>query len=244
MKEEKSSEVKKEPVKKTESTEFEEVDVGLDENDINSSSYSNKKLNQTETEPPIPKEWKGKSEEEIALLREIQDLKKKLDDTKKEWFDKYARLQAEFENFQKRSLKEKETFTTYANSQLISKLLPILDSSEIMLKSIEPKLEPKEFQGIKMIFKELYGVFEKEGLTPIKAKGEAFDPFVHEILCVECTDECPEEIILEEFQKGYKLKDRVLRPSKVKIAKKKIPEEKKTNSKSEEEIIIEDKENQ
>ncbi|HUY00012.1 MAG TPA: nucleotide exchange factor GrpE [Candidatus Deferrimicrobium sp.] len=239
MKEEKSSEVKKEPVKKTESTEFEEVDVGLEDN-MNSSSHIDNEVNKTEVKPPIPEEWKGKSEEEIALLWEIQDLKKKLEDTKKDWFDKYARLQAEFENFQKRNLKEKETFTTYANSQLISKLLPILDSSEIMLKSIEPKLEPKEFQGIKMIFKELYGVFEKEGLTPIKAKGEAFDPFVHEILCVECTDECPDETILEEFQKGYKLKDRVLRPSKVKIAKKKIPEAKKTNSESEEEKIVED----
>ena len=81
-----------------------------------------------------------------------------------------------------------------------------------------------------MIFKELYGVFEKEGLTPIKAKGEKFDPFLHEILTIEYTDEYPEDTIIEVFQRGYRIKDRCLRPSKVKISKSKKVEEKKTDS--------------
>ncbi len=221
MKEEKSSKVTHENENPSESTKFEEVDVSLDEDDVELI------IDEEEIEAPIPKEWMGKSDQEIALLREIQDLKKKLEDSEKKWVDKHARLQAEFDNFQKRSLKEKENYINYASAQIISKLLTTLDSFEIMLKNLEKKLEPKEFQGIQMIFKELYGVFEKEGMTPIQAKGKEFDPFVHEILTVEYTDETPEDTILEEFQKGYKLKDRVLRPSKVKVAKQKKVEEKK-----------------
>lgn len=230
MKEEKSPEVEEKNENPSDPTKFEEVDVSLDEDDI---ELVLDETSEEETELPIPEEWIGKPEEEIALLRENQELKKKLDESKKDWFDKYARLQAEFENFRKRSLKEKENYINYASAQVISKLLTALDNFEIMLSNIEENLEPTELQGIQMIFKELYGVFEKEGMTPIKAKGEKFDPFVHEILTIEYTDEYPEETILEEFQKGYKLKDRVLRPSKVKIAKQKKGEEKTEEEPSE-----------
>lgn len=200
------------------SPEFEEVDVTLNGE---TNPANNSDITETEAEmiPSIPKEWEGKSDAEIALLFEIRDLKAKLDATQKEWFEKYARLQAEFENFRKRSLKERDTYNIYASSQLISQLLPILDSADMMLKNLEPKLDFKEFQGIQMFIKQLYGVLEKEGLTQIKAEGEQFDPFVHEILSVEYTDEHPDEKILEVIQKGYRFKDRVLRSSKVKIAK-------------------------
>jgi molecular chaperone GrpE len=105
-----------------------------------------------------------------------------------------------------------------------------------MLKNLESKLQPNEFKGIQMIYKELYCMLEKEGLTQIKARGEKFDPFVHEILTMECTNSCPEDTIIEEFQKGYKLKDQVLRTSKVKVAKskKKEPEKIESNPKEEE----------
>ncbi|MFX1294206.1 MAG: nucleotide exchange factor GrpE [Promethearchaeota archaeon] len=220
--------------KKNKSNELEEVDVSFDEEDFNLESDTLDEISKEEIKPPIPEEWKGKFESEIALLQEIQELKQKLENSEKTWFDKYARLQAEFDNFQKRSLKEKVNYINYANSELISKLLPILDSSEIMLNNLEKKLEPNEFQGIQMVFNELFEVFKKEGLTPIKAIGEKFDPFIHEILNIEYTDEYPEETIIEEFQKGYKLKDRIIRPSKVKIIKLKQVIKEKTDSEKEE----------
>ncbi|MDD1778738.1 MAG: nucleotide exchange factor GrpE [Candidatus Helarchaeota archaeon] len=219
MKEEKSPAATKNSKKNPESDKNEEVDVSFDE--IVPAS--------------IPDEWKGKPEAEISLLLELQQLKKKMECSEKEWFDKYARLQAEFENFRRRSLKEKDEYIKYASSQIILKLLTTLDNFEVMLKNLEPKLKSNDFKGIQMIYKELYGMLEKEGLTPIKAKGEKFNPFVHEILTVDNTDSCPEDTITEEFQKGYKFKDQVLRTSKVKIAKCKKPEPGKVESNPEEE---------
>ena len=219
MKEKKSPTPKVERENEIEPEIMDEVDVDFDD-DMNEDNTVSKEINEEEEEiAPIPEEWKDKSETEISLLREIQDLKKKIANSEKEWLDKYARLQAEFENFQRRNLKEKDEYIRYASSQLILKLLNTLDNFEFMLKNLEPKLQENEFKGLQMIFKELDGVLEKEGLTPIKAKGEKFDPFVHEILVIEYTNEYPEDIILEELQKGYKMKDRVLRTSKVKIAK-------------------------
>ncbi|MHA1267465.1 MAG: nucleotide exchange factor GrpE [Candidatus Helarchaeota archaeon] len=218
------------------SSEFHEVDVSIDEekeefetkpeNSISTESPPNEQGSpETKSEIEIPEEWKGKPEEEIKLLLENQDLKKQLEASEKNWFDKYARLQAEFDNFRKRSLKERENYIKYAASQLIKKLLPVLDGADSMLKTLESKLNANEIQGIQMFITELFKVLEKEGLSPIKAKGEKFDPFLHEILTMEYTDEYPEETILEVFQKGYKFKDRVLRPSRVKISKP-LPKEK------------------
>ena len=234
MKDEKSAKITNSTEKTTDTSEYMEVDVGFDD-DAEAEPKVLEEISAPEKEPPIPPEWAGKSEEEIALLRRIQELEKKLEVTEKESFDKYARLQAEFDNFRKRSVKEKEGIINYASADIISKLLTSLDNFEIMLTNLEKTLEPKEFQGIKMIFQDLYGVLEKAGLTPIKAKGELFDPFVHEILTMEFTDEYPEETIIEVFQKGYKLKDRVIRPSKVKIAKPKRGEEKTKSSDTTEE---------
>ncbi|MHA1649190.1 MAG: nucleotide exchange factor GrpE [Candidatus Helarchaeota archaeon] len=252
MSEEKSPNREKESEINSDTAEFEEVDVSLDD-DMNSNSQSlteesgnevDTSLNDSdisnsqetsetpelEDESLIPEEWKGKPESEIVLLREIQDLKAQLEEKETKWFDKYARLQAEFENFRRRSLKERDDNIKYANSQLISKLLPILDSADLMLKNLEQKLDPNEFQGIQMLINELKGVLAKEGLTPIKAEGEQFDPFIHEILAVEYTNDVPEDTIVEVFQKGYRFKDRVLRPSKVKISKMKQEEVKESES--------------
>ncbi|NVM52573.1 MAG: nucleotide exchange factor GrpE [Candidatus Helarchaeota archaeon] len=234
MKEEKSPNVTEKNEINTKSTEVEEVDVGFDDDEVELVVSDLDDTSENEVERSIPEEWKGKSEKEIALLFEIQDLKNKLETSEKEWFEKYARLQAEFDNFRKRSLKEKDDYIKFASSQLILKLLPILDSAELMLKNLEQELEPNEFKGIQMLFQELFGVLEKEGLTPIKAKGEKFDPFVHEILTIEYTDEYPEETIIEVFQRGYRFQDRILRPSKVKISKIKKEEEKKLDSEREE----------
>jgi len=220
MKEKKSSIPKDEKENEIGSDASNIVDVGLIDDGIENDIVVSEEINEEEPEIiSIPEEWKDKSEAEISLLREIEELKKKITDSGKEWFDKYARLQAEFENFQRRGLKEKDEYIKYGNSQLISKLLNSLDNFEIMLKNLEELLPENEFKGIHMIFKELYGVLEKEGLMPIVAQGEKFDPFLHEILAIEYTNEYPEDMILEEFQKGYKMKDRVLRSSKVKIAK-------------------------
>ena len=222
--------------KKTESNatspEDDIVDVSFDEDDSTELEESTE-TSDKEIEPPIPKEWKGKPESEITLLREIQDLRNQLQTKENLWFDKYARLQAEFDNFRKRSIKEQENFRNYASAELIAKILPVLDGSDNMLKSLAQKLESEDCKGIEMFLRQLMGVLQKEGLTPITAEGAKFDPFVHEVLTTKQTDDCPEDTVVAVFQKGYRFKDRVLRPSKVVISKKPCVEEPDSEKKEE-----------
>ncbi|MEK6828212.1 MAG: nucleotide exchange factor GrpE, partial [Nanoarchaeota archaeon] len=106
-------------------------------------------------------------------------------------------------------------FVKYAHDDMISQLLPVLDSFEIAFKNTSDK--EKFVEGIKMIYAQFHSILEAEGLKPIKARGEKFDPYKHEVLLKEESDK-PEDTILEEFQKGYMLNDRVLRHSKVKVS--------------------------
>ena len=128
---------------------------------------------------------------------------------KNEYFEQLQRLQAEFENFRKRTEKERLEIYKNANEELVVKLLNILDDFELALKNIDEK-------GVSMIYSELHSILEKEGLEIIKAEGQ-FDPKFHEALIQEEGEK--DEMIVEEFQKGYMLNDKVIRASKVKITK-------------------------
>ncbi|MBU3924028.1 MAG: nucleotide exchange factor GrpE [Nanoarchaeota archaeon] len=119
------------------------------------------------------------------------------------------RLQAEFQNFQKRTEKEKQENTINANANLISELLEVLDNFELSLKHNNDK-------GIILIYESLLKILKNQGLEPIEAKGK-FDPKFHEAITQEEAEE--PGIILEEIQKGYLLNGKLLRASKVKISK-------------------------
>lgn len=123
-------------------------------------------------------------------------------------------LQADFDNFRKWYEKEKVLITELANARLIEDLLVILDDFERALPSLEQENNRK---GIEMIYKKLQKILSSYGLQPIDCVGTKLDPHFHEALC---TEKCGEEqgTILEDLGKGYLLKDRVIRPSKVKIA--------------------------
>ena len=132
-----------------------------------------------------------------------------------EQIDTLKRLQAEFENYKKWNAREKSDFTKYAHADVIAQMLPVLDSFEIALKNTNDK--DKFIEGMKIVYAQFYSMLESQGLKPIKATGERFDPYRHEVLMKEESDK-PEETILEEFQKGYMLNDKVLRHSKVKVS--------------------------
>lgn len=129
--------------------------------------------------------------------------------------DALKRMQAEFENYKKWQAKEKVDFVKYAHADLIARILPVIDSFEIALKSAANNDNFTE--GMKRIYIQLYSLLEAEGLRPIKAVGEKFDPYRHEVLMKEESGN-EDGTILEEFQKGYMLNDKVLRHSKVKIS--------------------------
>lgn len=159
----------------------------------------------------------------IKTIKGVVNNKCKLINTKdkeqriKELTDTLQRLQAEFENYKKRAEKQGEELGKYLKADLIARLLPTLDSFEMALKNTSDK--EKFIKGVELIFAQLYSLLESEGIRPIKAVGEQFDPYRHEVLMKQESDK-EEDIILEELQKGYMLNDKVLRHSKVKVSKK------------------------
>jgi molecular chaperone GrpE len=132
--------------------------------------------------------------------------------------DRLARLQAEFENARKRTAREQQDFREYAVSDAVKALLPTLDSFERALQT--GATEKSEFRGgVELIYKQLQDALQKLGLRAIPAKGEPFNPHLHEAIEMVDTTDAADHQILEELQRGYKLKDRLLRPSMVRVAR-------------------------
>lgn len=143
------------------------------------------------------------------LSREVADLKEQL-----------LRKQADSENFRKRLLREKEDFIKYANANLLLDLVQVMDDFERAIKSSEESKDFDSFHsGVEMIEKQLASLLERKyGLKRFDSKGEPFDPDKHEALAMQDSTEHDTMVVLEDFQKGYQLHDRVLRHSKVKVA--------------------------
>jgi molecular chaperone GrpE len=137
--------------------------------------------------------------------------------------DRLARAQAEFDNARKRAAREQQDYRDYAQSDTIKALLPIMDSFERALRadsSANGKSQNSEFRnGIELIYKQLQDALVKLGVRPIPAKGEHFDPRVHEAIEMVDTTDAEDHQVLEELQRGYKLKERLLRPAMVKVAR-------------------------
>jgi molecular chaperone GrpE len=131
--------------------------------------------------------------------------------------DRLARLQADFENARKRAAKEQQDFREYAAADAIKALLPALDSFERAIHL--PATHLSELRsGVELIYKQLHDALAKLGVQPVPAKGATFDPRVHEAIELVETDQVPDHQVIEELQRGYKLKDRLLRPAMVKVA--------------------------
>jgi molecular chaperone GrpE len=150
------------------------------------------------------------------LMEELETLKKELEKKDKqiqEQETKLKYLQAEFDNYRKYFEKEKQNIIELANENLIKELLIIVDDFERALDSIK---DEKNKQGLKLLHQNFFKILENHGLKKMEALGKKFDPYLHEAVMKEESDK--ENIIIEEFQKGYILKSKVIRPSKVKIS--------------------------
>ncbi|WP_276877638.1 nucleotide exchange factor GrpE [Anaerococcus hydrogenalis] len=134
-----------------------------------------------------------------------------------EYKEKYQRLLADFTNFKKREEKARNDFKKFASSNLIEELLPVLDNFDRALKDQDK--EDSFVQGIIMTRDSLWKVLEREGLEEIESDGVEFDPNFHHAFQTEENDDFKSNYIIETYQKGYKLNDRVIRPSMVKVAK-------------------------
>ena len=130
--------------------------------------------------------------------------------------DRLARMQAEFENARRRASKEQQDYRDYATMDAIKSLLPVIDSFQ---RAMQVQSEPGDFRsGVELIYKQLQDALAKMGVAAIPAKGEQFDPRFHEAIEMVETDAAPDHEVLEELQRGYKFRDRLLRPAMVKVA--------------------------
>ena len=133
-------------------------------------------------------------------------------------FARYQRLAADFENYKRRTRQELADRTQYANEELLRRLLPILDNFKRALDHAPEGLDRNWFEGIKLVARQFEETLQAQGLAAIPAVGEKFDPTQHEAIASEETDEHEEGTVVEEMQPGYRLHNRVLRPTLVKVA--------------------------
>ena len=161
-----------------------------------------------------PAEGEAVSTREAELQAAIEKLAAEKDELK----DLVLRKQAELENFRKRMQREKEEFLQHATADLIHNLLPTLDALDRALSHRNEGVPEQFFQGLELIRKELMEVLSRAGLTPLESVGHQFDPHVHQAVEMVEAGEHRDQEIVEEMQRGYKLKKRLLRPAVVKVA--------------------------
>lgn len=164
---------------------------------------------QPDSQDQEPDPMEKLAEENETLRQELSELK-----------DQFLRKQADFDNYRKRLLRDKEEGIGFANRKLLEDLLPVIDDFERAIRSSE---EAKDFQslhdGIQLIERQLVSMLEsKWGLIRFNSEGKEFDPQRHEAVAVEPRDDHDNQVVVEEFQKGYLLNERVLRSAKVKVS--------------------------
>ena len=133
--------------------------------------------------------------------------------------DLALRSRADFDNYKKRAAREKEEAIKYANSSLLERLIAIVDNFELGLSAARGEGEKSPiFSGMSMVLKQLTDFLAENGLQPIDAEGQKFDPNLHEAIEHEASNQVPENVVLRQTRRGYKLKDRLLRPSSVVVS--------------------------
>jgi len=160
-----------------------------------------------EKKEEIPDEIKKDLEEKDAKIKALED--------------RILYLQADFENFKKIKIKEKQETLKFGNENLIKQLLPVLDNLELAIQHSEDTEDYKNIHdGVKLILNEFLKVLEKAGVKPVEAVGQKFDPNFHEAMFQEEHEDMEPDTVVSEFQRGYILNDRLIRPSRVGVSKK------------------------
>lgn len=158
------------------------------------------------------------SEETADETDETQQKLERLKEEAKKYEDKYLKLYAEFENFKRRNRQEIDLNNKYKDQKFAENLLPVLDNLE---RAMEIEGDDESFEslkkGVEMVYNDFLHIFAKHDITVIEAQGKEFDPNFHQAVMTEASDE-DSGIVIEEFQKGYQLKDRVIRASMVKVS--------------------------
>ena len=178
------------------------------------------KPDSAEPESPESPEAADADAEETAIMEDVEELQKKLEEStakSEEYLDRLRRTMAEFDNFRKRTQKEKEQIFDRGAKDVVEQILPVIDNFERALMGSEDK-ENSFAKGVEMIYKQLIGALESLGVQEIEACGRPFDPNYHNAVTHVEDDNFGDNEVIEVFQKGYKYKDAVIRCSMVKVA--------------------------
>jgi len=175
------------------------------------------KISEIVSEENHPKNKKKKED------KEIEELKKKLEEKAKESkenYDRLLRMAADFENYKKRAAREKEDWTKFANEDLIKSILPFIDNLERAVNHAQKIADTGVLvEGVRLTLQQLLQSLNKFGLSSFESVGKPFDPAMHEAMLVVETDKHEPNQVVEEFQKGYLLNDRLIRPATVSVSK-------------------------
>ena len=137
----------------------------------------------------------------------------------KEASNRYLRLAADFDNYKKRVRQEQSETVQRANAELIERLLPVVDNFHRVIESAPEEVDEAWLKGIKLTLQQLDELLVAQGVSPIEAVGQPFDPMLHEAIGHEESDEQPEDTVVSEVRRGYRLHDRVVRPALVRVAR-------------------------
>ena len=171
---------------------------------------------ETEETQPQEKERRFGRKKEGELKKKLEALKTEMDAALASEKDKYLRLAAEYDNYRRRSQKEKETTYSDAKADTVLQLLPVYDNLARALKA--ECTDPGFYKGVEMTMTQLMDILAKLGVTPIEAEGQPFDPAEHNAVLHVEDESLGENLVVEEFQKGFKLNDKVIRFAMVKVA--------------------------
>ncbi|HJZ12940.1 MAG TPA: nucleotide exchange factor GrpE [Acidobacteriota bacterium] len=157
-------------------------------------------------------------EEVLEEIRSLESRLQELEKEKAELQDRLLRKHADFDNYRKRTEKDKQEFKRFALSDFMSELILILDNFERALAHSEEQSGQEYRKGVELIYRQLRDLMEKKGVKAIQVEGEQFDPNYHEAIARELRNDLPDNTILEELQKGYLLHNKLLRPAMVKVS--------------------------
>ncbi|MDG5786532.1 nucleotide exchange factor GrpE [Evansella sp. AB-P1] len=186
----------------------------------NNNTTTNEEINEEviEENQEVVEETNTQTDEEASNVEDEispqQELEQKLEETT----NRLLRTQADYENLRRRTRLEKEADAKYRSQRLVEELLPAIDNFERALMIDAESDETKNLlQGVEMVYRQIKEALSKEGIETIETVGHSFDPHIHQAVMQVETDEYDKNVVVEELQKGYKLKDRVIRPAMVKV---------------------------
>jgi molecular chaperone GrpE len=154
-----------------------------------------------------------------AKIEQLEAKVEQLEAEAKEASNRYLRLAADFDNYKKRVRQEQSELVSRANEDLIARLLPVIDNFHRVLDSAPENVDPAWLKGVLLTLQQMDELLASWGVEPIQAVGQPFDPSLHEAIGHEESDDHPEDTVISEVRKGYRLRDRVVRPALVRVAR-------------------------